>query len=128
MKRSFVWSRVGTCPVVKTPVTRTVTHAILGAVTVNTVVHLSLRKPAPPKPKPRKVETNKGKKKDVGADAAVEEEQENEGVEQYQPDDDKPAPKGTTSAHYIKLISEVLDVVDEIGNMEGFYLVMTNQM
>lgn len=82
------------------------------------------QKAAPPKPKPKMAETNKRKKKDVEAEAAAEEEQENEGVEQYRPDDDKPAPKGTTSAHYIKLISEVLDVMDDIGNMEGFYLVM----
>lgn len=77
-----------------------------------------------------KTETKEGKdkqkKEDVEAEAAVEEEQENEDVEQYWPDDDKPAPKGTTSAHYIKFISEVLDVMDEIGNMEGYYLVMDN--
>ncbi|KAG1371810.1 hypothetical protein G6F61_011598 [Rhizopus arrhizus] len=112
MRRSFAWSRVGTRPVVKN--------------TTDAVIHLSLRKPAPPKPKPKKAKTNKRKKKDVEAEAAVEEEQENEDVEQYWPDDDKPAPKGTTSAHYIKFISEVLDVMDEIGNMEGYYLVMDN--
>ncbi|EIE79873.1 hypothetical protein G6F46_011946 [Rhizopus delemar] len=126
MRRSFAWSRVGTRPVVKTPVTRAVTHTVLDAITADTVIHLSLRKPAPPKPKPKKAKTNKRKKKDVEAEAAVEEEQENEDVEQYWPGDDKPAPKGTTSAHYIKFISEVLDVMDEIGNMEGYYLVMDN--
>ncbi|KAI7855093.1 hypothetical protein BDC45DRAFT_544974 [Circinella umbellata] len=52
--------------------------------------------------------------KDVEAEAMIEEEQENE-------DDDKPAPEGTTSVHDIKFISEVLDVMNEIGNMEGYY-------
>ncbi|KAI9033609.1 hypothetical protein CLU79DRAFT_676485, partial [Phycomyces nitens] len=57
---------------VKTPVTRAVTHTILGAVTADTVIH------------------------------------------------------DTTSAHYLKFINEVLDVMDEVGNMKGFYLVMDN--
>ncbi|KAG1301740.1 hypothetical protein G6F64_011534 [Rhizopus arrhizus] len=74
MRRSFAWSRVGTRPVVKTPVTRAVTHTVLGAITADAVIHLSLRKPAPPKPKPKKAKTNKRKKKDVEAEAAVEEE------------------------------------------------------
>ncbi|KAG1240238.1 hypothetical protein G6F68_017857 [Rhizopus microsporus] len=90
MRRSFAWSRVGTRPV-KAGATKTET----------------------------KEGKDKQKKEDVEAEAAVEEEQENEDVEQYWPDDDKPAPKGTTSAHYIKFISEVLDVMDEIGNMEA---------
>ncbi|KAI9254088.1 hypothetical protein BY458DRAFT_521454, partial [Sporodiniella umbellata] len=62
MRRSFAWSRVGTCPVVKTTVARTVTHTILGAM-ADTVIHLSLRKPAPTKPKPKKAEANKKRRK-----------------------------------------------------------------
>ncbi|CEP19195.1 hypothetical protein [Parasitella parasitica] len=111
MRRSFVWSRVGTRPVVKTPVTRAVIHIVLGAITADIVIYLSLRKPAPPKPKLTK---------DVESKVAVEQEQESEDVDQYWPDDSKPAPKRTTSAHYIKFISEVLDVMDKIGNMKGY--------
>ena len=75
------------------------------AITADTVIYLSLRKPAPPKSKPKKAKTNKRKKKVVEAEVAVEEEQESEDVEQYWPDDGKPSPKGTTSTHYIKFIS-----------------------
>jgi transposase len=125
MRRNFAWSLVGSRPVVKTPVTRAVTHTVLGAITADTVIHVSLRKPAPPAPKPKKAKTNKRKKKDVEAEV-VEEEQGDESADQQWPDDDKPAPKGTTSAHYIKFIKEVLDIMDEIGTMKGYYLVMDN--
>ena len=74
---------VGTHPVVKVPVTRVVTCTVLGAITGDTVIHLSLKKPALPKPKPKEAKTNKRKKKDVKAEATVEEKQENEYVEQY---------------------------------------------
>ncbi|KAI7850996.1 hypothetical protein BDC45DRAFT_559718 [Circinella umbellata] len=74
---------VGTHLVVKVPVTRVVTYTVLGAITGDTVIHLSLRKPALPKPKPKEAKTNKRKKKDVKAEATVEEKQENEYVEQY---------------------------------------------
>lgn len=29
----------------------------------------------------------------------------------------KPAPKGTTTAHYVKFINELLDIMDLDGNM-----------
>ncbi|CEP17174.1 hypothetical protein [Parasitella parasitica] len=45
---------VGTRPVVNTPVTRAATHTLLGAITADTVIHVPLRKPAPPAPKPKR--------------------------------------------------------------------------
>ncbi|KAI8880738.1 hypothetical protein K501DRAFT_190679 [Backusella circina FSU 941] len=125
MRRSFAWSPVGSRHVVKTPVTRAVTHTILGAITADTVIHISLRKPAPLTPKPKKAKTNKRKKKNVET-GVVEEEQGDESADQKWPDDGNPAPKGTTSAHYIKFINEVLDIMDEFGTMKGCYLVIDN--
>jgi transposase len=125
MRKNYAWGPVGTRHVVKTPVTRAVTHTVLGAVTADTVIHVSLRKPPPPTPRPKKRMTNKRKKKDVDAEIFEEDEQE-EIIEQQWPDDGKPAPKGTTAAHFIKFINEVLDIMDEIGNMKGYYLVMDN--
>ncbi|KAG2193899.1 hypothetical protein INT47_004147 [Mucor saturninus] len=38
----------------------------------------------------------------------------------------KPVPNCTTSAHYIKFISEVLNATDKIGNIKGYFFVMDN--
>ncbi|KAG1469897.1 hypothetical protein G6F56_002991 [Rhizopus delemar] len=94
MRRSFAWSPVGSRPVVKTPVTRVVAHTILGAITADTVIHVSLRKPAPSAPKPKKAKANKRKKKDVEAEV-VEEEQGDVSADQQWPDNGKSAPKAS---------------------------------
>jgi hypothetical protein len=103
--------------VVKTPVTRAVSHIVLGAVTADTVFHVAFRKPTPPAPKPKKAKTK----------AEVVEEIEQEGsVEQHWSDDGTPAPKCTITAHFIEYINEVLDIMDEAGDIKGYYRVMDN--
>nr|CEG67169.1 hypothetical protein RMATCC62417_03636 [Rhizopus microsporus]CEG67172.1 hypothetical protein RMATCC62417_03639 [Rhizopus microsporus] len=38
----------------------------------------------------------------------------------------KPAPKGTTTAHFIKFVNGLLDIMDTDRNLLGSYLVMDN--
>ncbi|EIE78639.1 hypothetical protein RO3G_03343 [Rhizopus delemar RA 99-880] len=33
---------------------------------------------------------------------------------------------GTTAGHYVKSISDTLDIMDEFPNMKGFHIVMDN--
>lgn len=40
--------------------------------------------------------------------------------------DDKPPPKGTTTAHFVKFMNELLEIIDEDESMQGDYLVMNN--
>jgi hypothetical protein len=40
--------------------------------------------------------------------------------------DVKSTPKGITPAHFIKFINELLDIMDEDGNLKGSYLRMDN--
>ncbi|KAG1515216.1 hypothetical protein G6F52_009738 [Rhizopus delemar] len=42
------------------------------------------------------------------------------------PADNKPAPKGTTAAHFIKFMSELLNVMDLDETFKGSYVVMDN--
>ena len=36
----------------------------------------------------------------------------------------KPIPKGTTTAHFVKFINELLDIMDMDESMKGHYLVL----
>lgn len=98
----------------------------MGSITADTVIHVVLRKPPRPAPKPRKKKNDRRKKEDIEAEVIEENEREDESAEQSWLDDGKSAPKGTTSAHYIKFINEMLDIMDEIGDMKGCYIVMDN--
>lgn len=40
--------------------------------------------------------------------------------------DVKPTPRGTTAAHLIKFINELLNIMDEVESLKGCYLVMDN--
>jgi hypothetical protein len=40
--------------------------------------------------------------------------------------DVKPAPKSTTTAHFIKFANELLNIMDEYASLKGSYLVMDN--
>lgn len=121
MRKNYAWSRKSERAVVKLPQTRAASHTIIGAVSTKGVIHIALRKPPPPPAKDTKkrARDNKGKKRAV---TAVEEEADTTTSDYSQ----KPPPKGTTSAHYTKFINELLDILDDMGDMKGSYLVMDN--
>jgi hypothetical protein len=121
MKKGYAWGPVGIRPVVKVPQTRSPSHSVLGAITGNTILHVVLRKPSPrtTSKTSKKGKNNKGKKRAIV-------EAEDEISSENWVDDGKPAPKGTTSAHFIKFINDLLDIMDATGGMKGFYLVMDN--
>lgn len=121
MRKNYAWSIKSKRAVVKLPQTRAASHTIIGAISTKGAIHIALRKPPPPSAKDTKkrAKDNKGKKIAV---TAVEKEIDTTTSNYTQ----KPPPKGTTSAHYTKFINELLDILDDMGDMKGSYLVMDN--
>ncbi|KAG1140142.1 hypothetical protein G6F37_008877 [Rhizopus arrhizus] len=107
-RKNYAWSRKSERAVVKLPQTRAASHTIIGAISTKGVIHIALRKPPPPlaKDTKKRARDNKGKKRAV---IAVEEEADT-----------------TTSAHYTKFINELLDILDDMRDMKGSYLVTDN--
>ncbi|KAI8890716.1 hypothetical protein K501DRAFT_154355, partial [Backusella circina FSU 941] len=95
MRRSRAWSARGTQAVIESLSARAVSHIVIGAVSAFGVVNVSLRDPG-----------NIKKRKVVGA------------KKRKAPGDNGSAiPKGTTSGHYLRFISDTLDIMDEFPNM-----------
>jgi hypothetical protein len=124
MKNNWAWSKKGTPAIVKIPQTRALSHTIIGTICASSVLHVVLIKPPPTiKKSAKNKRTNKGMK---GATENDETEEDDVRPGDGEINNNKPAPKGTTAAHYVKFINELLDVMDLDGNMKGYYLVMDN--
>ncbi|KAI8875892.1 hypothetical protein K501DRAFT_279928 [Backusella circina FSU 941] len=87
-------------------------------VTTGTVIHMLLKEPPPPAPNPEKRIANTIKNKDVEMKIVGENEQDEI--------DPKTVSSGITSTYYVKFIGEVLDLMDEIGDIKRYYHVMDN--
>ncbi|KAG1052649.1 hypothetical protein G6F43_005221 [Rhizopus delemar] len=86
-------------------------------------MHVVMKKP----PSRRETEAAKKKRKSNGGKkrAAAEIDKADMSTE----DDDmsnKPVAKGTTTAHFVKFINEILDIIDMDDGMKGHYLVFDN--
>ncbi|KAG1140088.1 hypothetical protein G6F37_011249 [Rhizopus arrhizus] len=117
MRKNYAWSRKSERAVVKLPQTRAASHTIIGAISTKCIIHIALKKPLPPPAKntKKRARDNKGKKRAV---TAVEKEAGTTTSDYSQ----KPPRKETTSAHYTKVINELLDILDDMGDMKGSYL------
>lgn len=91
-------------PLLNHPLLKGVSHTVIGAVSAFGVVYLSIRDPG--NVKRRKVVGATNRK--IPGDAA------------------STIPKGTTAGHYLKFISDTLDIMDELLNMKGFHIIMDN--
>lgn len=116
MRFNYARSAAGTRARVKTKKTRSPSHTIIGAIHSGSVLLVQLRKPPSKKellgqqtPKKRKT-TIKGVKRAASPP----------------PEDKVNPPKGTTTAHFIKFINELLDVMDLDEKLKGCYLVLDN--
>jgi hypothetical protein len=107
MNRSGAWARKGEIPVVKFENTRAVSHTILGAISAYAVVNISIRTPSVSTTQLVPVEV--GKKRKLG-----------NGKTQ------KPKPKGTTTDHYLRFLSDTLDILDDYEYMQSSYIIMDN--
>lgn len=107
MNRSGAWARKGETPVVKVGNTRDVSHTILGATSAYAVVNTSIRTPSVSTTQLIPVEV--GKKRKLG-----------NGKTQ------KPKPKGTITDHYLRFLSDTLDILDDYEYMQSSYIIMDN--
>lgn len=123
MRNNWAKSASGTPAVVTIPNTRAQSHTIIGAIHSSSIIHVVLKKPSP------KFETEAGNKKKRKANngkkkVAAEINSEEPIVDIA--DITKPASKGTTTAHFVKFMNELLDVMDFDKNLKGSYIVMDN--
>ncbi|KAG0735409.1 hypothetical protein G6F57_014291 [Rhizopus arrhizus] len=99
------------------------THTIIGAIHSSSIVHVVIRKFPPRKETQaakKKRNVNNGKKRTAIVICTVDPEVDDD------PADNKPTPKGATTAHFIKFMNELLDVMDLDETFKGSYIVMDN--
>ncbi|ORE17229.1 hypothetical protein BCV71DRAFT_181912, partial [Rhizopus microsporus] len=120
IRNNWARSPTGTRAVVKTAKTRVISHMVI-------VRSASCRFEKNPKPETdtvakKKIKSNIGKKRGIA------EANDDEGIREDDTSavDAKLAPKGTTAAHFIKFINELLDIMDEDESLKGSYLVIDN--
>lgn len=104
MHRSRAWSRRGTQAIIESTSARGVSHTVIGAVSSFGVVNVSMRETG--SVKKRKVVGATKRKAAGDAGAAIS--------------------KGTKAGHYLRFISDTLDIMDAFPNMKGFHIVMDN--
>lgn len=114
MRNNWARSPAGTRAVVKTAKTRVTSHSVIGAIYSSAVLHVVLKK-SPPKPEldtvaKKKRKGNSGKKRGVAKTTNDDEGTQEEDTSVV---DVKPAPKGATTAHFIKSVNELLNIMDE---------------
>lgn len=127
MRNSWARSVRGTPAIVHVPKSRSPSHTIIGAIHASSVLHVVLKKP-PPK-SDRSSQNKKIKKINNGKKRAASEivnEETNVEEDENIVDNAKPASKGTTTAHFIKFMNELLDVMDLDQSLKGSYIVMDN--
>lgn len=119
--------------------TRSPSHTIIGAIHPSSVIHVALKKPLPRKEKPSKPLASK-KERSKKRKLAMGKDQKNSGIVIEEPvveyvevgnkqddgESNKPPPKGTTTAHFIKFMNELLDIMDSDEILKGSYFVMDN--
>jgi hypothetical protein len=122
MRNNWARSDLGTPAKVTIPKTRSPSHTIIGAIHSSSIMHVTLKKPPPKKKKPQKKsaggsqkkrKVNQGKKRTADEFIAEEPTIEYVDIEENTPEDSNaPAAKGTTTAHFIKFMNELLDIMD----------------
>jgi transposase len=137
MRSNWARSAIGIPAFVELEKTLAPSHTIIGAIHSSSVIHVAMKKPPPrkekaPKSAANKSEKSKKRKLAKGKQRAGEiiiEEPVVEYVKAEHIDDteaNKAPSKGTTTAHFIKFMNELLDIMDMDEGLKGSYLVMDN--
>ncbi|KAG1174993.1 hypothetical protein G6F70_007946 [Rhizopus microsporus] len=116
MRFNYGRSAAGTRARVKTEKTRSPSHTIIGAIHSGSVLFVQLKKPP-------------SKKEILGQQTSKKRKTTNKGIKRAAsppPENKTNFPKGTTTAHFIKFINELLDVMDLDESLKGCYLVLDN--
>jgi transposase len=138
MRNNWARSAVRTPAPVEIEKTRSPSHIIIGAIHCSSVIHVVMKKPPPKKQTGPKTQTSKtakpkkrklaGGKEQRAGDIIIEEPtieyvdvEESTAIE-----NNKPVAKGTTTAHFVKFMNELLDIMDMDESLMGSYLVMDN--
>lgn len=122
MRNNWARSKKGSSSIVKRPTTRAITHAIIGAIHSSSVVHAVMKKSPPRK---EKKSTSKKRKVNNGAKRS-EAEVDEEDPKFEDPNNNKSLKQGTTTAHFVKYMNALLDIMDLDENLKGNYIVMDN--
>jgi hypothetical protein len=127
MRNSWARSARGTPAIVHVPKSKSPSHTIIGAIHASSVLHVVLKKPPPKSDRSsqnKKIKKINNGKKRAASEIVNEETNVEEGENIV--DNAKPASKGTTTAHFIKFMNELLDVMDLDQSLKGSYIVMDN--
>jgi hypothetical protein len=138
IRNNWARSTVGTSAIVEFEKTRSPSHTIISAIHSSSIIHVAMKKPPPRREKAhQKAQTKKSEKlkkrkltrdKDQRVIKIVIEEPVIEYVEVKSSDDreaNKPPSKGTTTAHFIKFMNEMLDIMDMDDLFQGIADVST---
>lgn len=138
MRNSWARSTIGAPAIVEIEKIRSPSHTIIGAIHSSSVIHVAIKKPPPrrgkaTKPVASKSEKSKKRKLAKGKDQIVGEIIIEEPVVEYvevesidDKETNKPPPKGTTTAHFIKFMNELLEIMDTNEGLKGGCLVVDN--
>jgi hypothetical protein len=137
MRNNWARSTVGTPAIVEIEKATSPFHIIIGSIHSSSVIHVAMKKSPPrrertQKPLTSKSEKAKKRKLTRGKDQRVNEIIEEPVIEYGEVENiddreaNKPLSKGTTTAHFIKFMNELLDIMDMDESLKGTYLVMDN--
>jgi hypothetical protein len=122
--------------IVKTTKTKTPSYTIIGAIHASSIIHVAIKKPPPKKEKLQSNKASTSKKRKVAkgkkhtVDGFIIEEPATEYVddnnESSAQDSSESISKGTITAHFIKFMNVLLDIMDLNEDLKGNYLVMDN--
>lgn len=136
MRNNWARADTGIPAIVKTTKTKTSSCTIIGAINASSAIHVAIKNPPPKKEKlqsnkastSKKKKVAKGKKHTTG-EFIIEEpateyvDDNNESIAQ---DSSESISKGTTTAHFIKFMNVLLDILNLNEDLKGSYLVMDN--
>ncbi|ORE16503.1 hypothetical protein BCV71DRAFT_292177 [Rhizopus microsporus] len=117
-------SKSGSTAIVKQPKARSSSHTVIGAIHSSTVMHIVMKKPLSRRETEsakKKRKSNSGKKRAAAEIDKADMSTENNDMS------NKPVAKGTTTAHFVKFINDLLDIMDMDDGMKGRYLVLDNK-
>ncbi|CEP17359.1 hypothetical protein [Parasitella parasitica] len=104
------WSVKGTPAVVEAPITKAISHTVLGVISAKFVIAMELREPQKSISKRLKVDFPKKRNRKVPADSKT------------------PKSKGTVTGHYMSFLMKAMDEMDHFPEMMGYYIIMDNAL
>lgn len=137
MRNNWASFAVGTPAKAIISKTKSPSHTIIDAIHSSSVIHVVLKKPPPKKEKllkkketvvaKKKRKSSKGRERAVGEIIIEKPTIEYANIAEGNVDENnKPIARGTTTAHFVKFMNELFDVINLDESLKGSYLVMDN--